>query len=88
LADAASEGGRLYQTYCIACQGEDGAGQPLLGAPALNDAEWLYGGTPEAVRASIAAGRNGMMPAFGERLDAAQIRLVVAWLTRDAADRP
>jgi cytochrome c oxidase cbb3-type subunit 3 len=88
LADAASEGGRLYQTYCIACHGVDGAGQPLLGAPALNDAEWLYGGTPEAVRASIAAGRNGMMPAFGERLDAAQIRLVVAWLTRDAADRP
>jgi mono/diheme cytochrome c family protein len=26
------------------------------------------------------------MPAFGERLDAAQIKLVVAWLTRDAAN--
>ena len=87
-ADAASEGGRLYQTYCSACHGVDGAGQPLLGAPALNDAEWLYGDSPEAVRVSIAQGRNGVMPAFGERLDAAQIRLVVAWLARDAADRP
>lgn len=84
-ADPASEGGTLYQTYCSACHGADGAGQPLLGAPALNDAEWLYGGTTEAVRASIAMGRNGVMPAFGQRLDAAQIRLVVAWLARNGA---
>jgi cytochrome c oxidase cbb3-type subunit 3 len=63
----------------------DGAGQPLLGAPALNDDVWLYGGTRDAVRASIAAGRSGTMPPFGDRLDAAQIKLVVAWLARDAA---
>jgi cytochrome c oxidase cbb3-type subunit 3 len=80
--DSATEGGRLFQTYCSACHGPDGAGQPLLGAPALNDAAWLYGGTREAVSASIAAGRNGVMPAFGGRLDAAQIKLVVAWLGR------
>jgi cytochrome c oxidase cbb3-type subunit 3 len=84
-ADAASEGGKLYQTYCTACHGADGAGQPQLGAPALNDAEWLYGGTSEAVRASIAQGRSGEMPAFGGRLDATQIKLVTAWLARDAA---
>ena len=83
-ADAASEGGRLFQTYCSACHGADGAGQVLLGAPALNDAEWLYGGTPDAVRASVAEGRSGIMPAFGGRLDAAQIKLVVAWLARGA----
>jgi cytochrome c oxidase cbb3-type subunit 3 len=85
-ADAASAGGQLYQTYCTVCHGADGAGQPMLGAPALNDAEWLYGGTREAVQVSIAQGRNGVMPAFGGRLDAAQIRLVVAWLTRDTVD--
>jgi cytochrome c oxidase cbb3-type subunit 3 len=84
-ADPASEGGMLYQTYCTACHGADGAGQPLLGASALNDVEWLYGGTPEAIRASIALGRTGVMPAFGERLDAAQIKLVVAWLGRETA---
>jgi len=87
-ADPASTAAASYRTYCSACHGADGAGQPLLGAPALNDAEWLYGGTPAAVRASIATGRNGVMPAFGERLDATQIRLVVAWLARDAAAKP
>ena len=85
-ADAASEGGKLYQMYCTACHGADGAGQVLLGAPALNDAEWLYGGTRADVHVSIAQGRNGVMPAFSGRLDAAQIKLVVAWLTRDGVN--
>ena len=30
-------------------------------------------------------GRNGQMPAFGERLDDTQIRLLVALLTRGSA---
>jgi mono/diheme cytochrome c family protein len=34
--------------------------------------------------ASIANGRNGQMPAFGARLDDAQIRLLVAWLQAGA----
>jgi cytochrome c oxidase cbb3-type subunit 3 len=87
-ADAASEGGKLYQTYCSACHGEGGVGQPLLGAPALNDAAWLYGGSRDAVRVSIAQGRSGVMPAFAGRLDPAQIKLVVAWLAHhDEASR-
>jgi cytochrome c oxidase cbb3-type subunit 3 len=81
-AGAATEGARLYQTYCSACHGADGAGQPLLGAPALNDAVWLYGGSAEAVRTSIAFGRTGVMPAFGERLDGTQIKILIAWLQR------
>lgn len=87
-ADEGSEGAQLYRTYCSACHGVDGAGQPLLGAPALNDDVWLYGGTREAVRVSIAQGRTGVMPAFGGRLDAAQIKLVVAWLARDREATP
>jgi cytochrome c oxidase cbb3-type subunit 3 len=77
---ANSEGARLFQTYCSACHGADGAGMPSLGAPALNDGIWLYGGSVEDVRASIALGRTGVMPPFGERLDATQIKLVTAWL--------
>jgi cytochrome c oxidase cbb3-type subunit 3 len=83
-AAAPSEGSRLYQTYCSACHGADGAGLVALGAPALRDEIWLYGGGVEAVRASIAMGRNGMMPAFGERLDAAQVKLLTAWLAGGA----
>ena len=33
-----------------------------------------------AVRESIALGRMGVMPAFGERLDSAQLKMVIAWL--------
>ncbi|HLF10673.1 MAG TPA: cytochrome-c oxidase, cbb3-type subunit III [Gammaproteobacteria bacterium] len=84
-AAAPSEGGRLFQLYCTACHGPDGAGVAALGGPALNDDVWLYGGNPEAVRTSIALGRTGVMPAFGERLDAAQIKMLTAWLASGAA---
>jgi mono/diheme cytochrome c family protein len=36
----------------------------------------------EDVRISISQGRNGVMPAFGARLDGAQIKKLVAWLAR------
>jgi cytochrome c oxidase cbb3-type subunit 3 len=80
---APSEGKRLYDLYCTACHGADGSGLAALGAPALNDDEWLYGNGPSDVRASIASGRNGVMPAFGTRLEPAQIKMLVAWLNRE-----
>jgi len=75
----------LYASYCSACHGPGGSGMPLLGAPALDDREWLYGGSTAAVRESIALGRMGVMPAFGARLDAGQIKLLTAWLAAGAA---
>jgi cytochrome c oxidase cbb3-type subunit III len=80
-----TEDATAYRNYCSACHGADGAGNPLLGAPALNDSLWLYGGSIAAVRESIASGRTGVMPAFGERLDDAQIKLLTAWLASGAA---
>jgi cytochrome c oxidase cbb3-type subunit 3 len=80
-----SEAATAYRNYCSACHGPDGAGNPLLGAPALNDSAWLYGGSTAAVRESISQGRTGVMPAFGERLDSAQIKLLTAWLASGAA---
>jgi cytochrome c oxidase cbb3-type subunit 3 len=71
-----------YNQFCIACHGPAGEGNPLLGAPSLADGDWLYGGNEDAVRHSIARGRNGTMPAFGRRLDDVQVRMLVAWLTR------
>lgn len=71
-----------YQQFCVACHGPDGSGNALLGAPSLIDDNWLYGSSAAAVRHSVAAGRNGQMPAFNGRLDDAQIRLLVALLAR------
>ena len=70
-----------YNQFCVACHGVDGAGNHLLGAPSLVDGVWLYGDSDEALHESIANGRTGIMPAFDDRLDDAQIRMLVAWLT-------
>lgn len=80
----AAAGGALYQQFCVACHGPDGGGNPLLGAPALNDLIWTYGGERADVVESIANGRNGTMPAFAGRLDDTQIRLLSAWLKTGA----
>lgn len=73
-----------YNTFCIACHGPTGAGNVALGAPNLVDSIWLYGDSDAALHESIANGRAGEMPAFGERLDDTQIRLLLALLTRPA----
>jgi len=79
-----SEGARIYRTTCFACHGADGSGLAALGAPSLKDPEWLYGGSLDDIRASIAQGRSGQMPAFGARLDATQVKLLTAWLIAGA----
>lgn len=70
-----------YNQFCVACHGAIGQGNPLFGAPELTNDTWLYGGSEEIVRESISQGRSGEMPAFNERLDDAQIKMLVAWLT-------
>lgn len=75
-------GQQAYSQYCTSCHGPDGGGNAALGGPSLADSTWLYGGDRESVRQSITDGRNGVMPAFGNRLDDAQIQLLVAWLAR------
>jgi len=85
-AAAASPGAVRYQQLCTACHGADGGGNPLLGASAHNDSVWTYGGERAEVIESIANGRNGMMPAFGARLDETQIRLLAAWLKAGAPE--
>lgn len=57
---ARAMGQRLFLTYCAQCHGSDAGGS--RGFPSLRDSDWLYGGEPEAIRASIVEGRNGVMP--------------------------
>lgn len=73
-----------YVQFCAACHGADGSGNAMLGAPSLIDGVSLYGSTQAAMRHSIAVGRSGVMPAFESRLDVAQIRLLTAFLLRNA----
>ncbi len=73
-------GQKHYQTYCIACHGSDGKGNPALGAPNLTNGIWLYGGSEEQIAHSLRIGRNGQMPAFGNTLGEDKIHLVTAYI--------
>ena len=59
-------GQRLFLTYCAQCHGSDAGGGK--GFPNLRDNDWLYGGDPATIKASIANGRNGVMPPMGAAL--------------------
>ncbi len=56
-------GERLFLTYCSQCHGSDARGNK--GYPNLTDSDWLYGGEPEVIKATILKGRHGQMPAMG-----------------------
>ena len=73
-----------FEQICAACHGLAGEGNAALGAPSLVDDVWLYGGDLETIKQSITDGRTGVMPAFGERLDDTQVRLLVALLTKSS----
>jgi len=53
-------GERLFANNCATCHGADARGSK--GFPSLADADWLWGGTPEQITATITQGRQGMMP--------------------------
>ena len=53
-------GQRLFLNYCAQCHASDARGG--RGFPNLTDKDWLYGGDPETIVASITNGRSGMMP--------------------------
>jgi len=76
----AEEGSKVFATYCTACHGADAKGNQMVGAPNLTDNTWLYGGSPEQVKHSIRAGRNGKMPAQGELLSPEKIHLLTAYV--------
>jgi cytochrome c oxidase cbb3-type subunit 3 len=64
--EAKAMGERMFQSYCAVCHGSDAKG--TKGFPNLVDNDWLYGGAPEVIKASIMDGRNGIMPPFGPAL--------------------
>jgi cytochrome c oxidase cbb3-type subunit 3 len=59
---AMNAGERLFVNYCAVCHGSDARG--ATGFPNLRDNDWLYGGAPENIEATILNGRNAAMPAW------------------------
>ena len=73
-AGASAAGAAVYAENCAACHGPGGEGNRELGAPRLNDAIWLYGSDRASIMAQVNAPQNGIMPAWGHRLDATTIK--------------
>lgn len=65
-AAALAIGQKLFLNNCAQCHASDGGGS--RGFPNLTDRDWLWGGTPEAIKTSITDGRTGAMPPFGPAL--------------------
>jgi cytochrome c oxidase cbb3-type subunit 3 len=89
LLDFALAGGAsAFAVNCSQCHGQGAAG--FKGFPNLNDDNWIWGGTLEAIHQTISYGirsdheetRFNMMPAFGrdEILDRAQINDVAEYV--------
>jgi cytochrome c oxidase cbb3-type subunit 3 len=82
-------GERLFLTYCSQCHGSDARG--AKGFPNLTDNDWLYGGDPDTILATILDGRKGKMPALGAAIggpesvtDVANYVLSLSGATHDA----
>jgi len=79
-SSSAKRGAVLYAANCAMCHGADAKGGRQFGAPNLSDSIWLYGGDRDALTATITNARYGVMPAWGNKLDAATLNMLTAYI--------
>jgi cytochrome c oxidase cbb3-type subunit 3 len=79
-AASAAAGKEKFDMLCAGCHMPDGTGNQALGAPNLTNNTWLYGGSPRAIKETIAKGRNGKMPAHSEFLGKAKSHILSAYV--------
>jgi cytochrome c oxidase cbb3-type subunit 3 len=65
---------------CAACHGNDGKGNPALGAPNLTDDIWLHGYGEQAIIQIVNNGKTNAMPAQEGKLTDAQIHVLGAYV--------
>jgi len=73
-------GEKIFKANCVACHGQNGGGDKLVGAPNLADAIWLYGDKKEDVIFSIYYAQAGVMPYWINRLDDNTIRQLTLYV--------
>jgi len=76
--NARAIGKHLFLTYCSQCHGSDAMG--AKGFPNLTDNDWLYGGEPDTIVATITNGRAGVMPAWEPILGAEGVKQVANYV--------
>ncbi len=78
--EAVMHGAEIYEQQCVACHMEGGKGDSELGAPALNDAIWLYAGNKESIVRQVKQPRHGVMPYWKGRLSDETIRQLAVYV--------
>lgn len=78
-ADLAA-GKQLFADNCAVCHGDEGKGNPELGAPNLTDKIWLYGGDRASIIETITNARAGVMPTWKDRLDETTIKALAVYV--------
>lgn len=79
-AALAGPGATVFADNCSACHGPAGEGDRAQGAPALNDAAWLYGGDRATLTQTVTYARFGVMPAWAGKLSEDEIRAVASYV--------
>ncbi len=71
-------GKRLFIQNCAQCHGSDARGQS--GFPNLTDNDWLYGGSPEAIKHTLLHGRVAAMPGWEASLGKDGVKEMTAYV--------
>ena len=71
-------GQKLFLNNCAQCHASDGAGS--RGFPNLTAGAWQWGGDVKTIKATIAEGRTGVMPAFGPALGEQGVKNVAQYV--------
>jgi len=71
-------GMRMFANNCAQCHGGDAKGS--YGFPNLADADWIWGGSAADIKATLVAGRQAAMPAWGGIIGEQGIIDVTAYL--------
>lgn len=76
--EALEIGQRLFSQNCAQCHGSDARGGQ--GFPNLTDNDWLYGGSPEAIKQTLLHGRVAAMPAWIDALGEDGVKEMTAYV--------
>lgn len=79
-SQAAARAQPVFEANCASCHGADLHGDRSKGSANLTDKDWLYGGDAATIRRTIYGPRNGVMPAWVNRLDPATIRALAIYV--------
>lgn len=77
---SAQRGAQIFTDNCAVCHGAAGEGNRSVGAPRLNDAIWLYGGSRAAITQTVTNARYGVMPSWGNRLDPVTLKMLATYV--------